>query len=172
MNKTIFKIINLLFIAFFFLDFSFLPNLLRYSLLWPYFTFSLIIFIFIFQVKFLWNIYFIFLTALFLTILLPLSFIWEVLLLLVILAEIYLLRMLIFDDRINFFRVNFNYLIAYFLFNSLFFLEYNLLAKLTNKEYFLMKEINWKLFIVKLFIGLIIFNFIYRLFIKLKIIKK
>ena len=172
MNKITFRIINLLLIIFFFLDFSFLGMLFNKTILSPYFTFSLILFIFIIQANFLLNIYFIFLTSIFLSILLAIPFLGMMFILMTIFLGVYFLKVFVFDERINFFRINFNYVLFYLLFNGLVFFVYNLVAKFRKLEGISISEIDWKLYIIKFFIGLIIFNFVYKLLRLLKIIKQ
>ena len=162
------KILFILFILFFYLDFSFVPGLLGAKLNWSYFIFSLVLLLFILRTGFwesiIWGIF----SLLFLNILMPFSFLGYGLILVIIWMGVYFIRTIFFDDELNLLRINIYFILFFVLFNILFFVGYNILVKTTNNVIFSIENINWQIETTKFFIGIVIYNLCYKL---LKIIQ-
>lgn len=161
------KIIFLLFIASFFLDFSFIPSLLGSGLSWPYFTLSLLIGTFLFsrniQKDSVWG----FLAIFSLNILLPFNFFGYVLIIVIIWGVIYFLKNIFFNEDLGCLKSNFSFIINFVLFGGLFFTGQYIQAKITEEVSFNWEDVNWAMFVAKLLIGIFIYNLSYQIIYKL-----
>ena len=157
------KIIFLLFIAAFFLDFSFIPNLFGSELSWPYAVLSLLIAIFLVNKNTQKNIGWGILAALALNILLPLNFFGYVVIVTIIWGVIYFLENVFFNEGQSYLKSNFSFIINFVLFGALFFIGQYIQAKILGETIFSLRDINWWIFSLKLFIGIIIYNLSYRI---------
>jgi len=161
------KIFFLLFIGGFFLDFSFTSSLLGSSLSWPYFTLSLLVSIFILnkslQKNIIWIVFGIFL----LNVLLPFNFLGYVLIVMMIWTVIYFLENVFFNEEQTYLKSNFIFLINFILFGILFFVGQCIRSKILGNISFDWQDINWMVFLVKLSIGVFIYNLTYRIVYKI-----
>ncbi len=161
------KIVFLLFIVAFFLDFSFIPNFLGSELGWPYMVLSLLIAIFLFNKNTQKNIGWGILAALALNILLPLNFFGYILIVIIIWGAIYFLENIFFNEGQSYLKSNFTFIINFVLFGVLFFVGQYIKAKILGESIFTLQNVDWWIFSLKLFIGIIIYNLSYRIVYKL-----
>jgi hypothetical protein len=156
------KIIFLLFIIFFFLDFSFVSSLLGSGLSWPYFTLSLLIATFLFgknmQMDSIWGI----LAILSLNILLPFNLFGYILIVIIIWGCIYFLKNIFFSEDLSYLKSNFSFIINFILFGGVFFTGQYIQAKITEGTSFGWGDISWTTLTIKLLIGIFIYNLVYK----------
>jgi len=157
------KIILLLFIISFFLDFSFVPSLLGSGLSWPYFTLSLLVAVFLIsrdmQRAAGWGILAIFL----LNVLLPFNLFGYALIILTIWRVIYFLRNVFFNEDLDYLKSNFTFIVNFILFGGLFFIGQYIQAKITEEDSFNWQDIKWGIVTIKLLIGILIYNISYKI---------
>jgi len=161
------KIFLLLWGVVFFLDFSFIPSLLSDNLSWPYFVISLITAIFLIEKNINKNIFWGILAVFILNILLPFSLFGYGVIMIIIWSIIYFLKNVFFNEEHGYLASNFTFITIFLLFAGLFFLGQYILSKISGKIYLGHQNINWILGGVKLFVGILIFNPIYKLIYKL-----
>jgi len=156
------KIILLLFIGSFFLDFSFISVLFGSSLSWPYFTLSLLISIFLLNKNKQKNIVWIVLGVFLLNILLPLNIFAYILIIITVWSVIYIFENIFFNEEHNYFKNNFIFSVNFVLFGILVFGGQCIKAKMSGECSFSWQDINWTVFALKLIMGSFIYNLTYR----------
>jgi hypothetical protein len=157
------KLILIFLIGFFFLDFSFFPACFNAFLIWPYFTFSLLVLIFLFGDSRMQQVFFGGAIILILKVLLPLNIFSYIIIIGIIWLVIYFLKIVFFSQNLNIWKTNLTYLLSFVMFEILFFIGQNIEGRVKEVEFFNPQDISWKIFLLRLFIGVIFFNLVFKL---------
>jgi len=160
------KIFLILFIFGFFLDFSFIPSLFGSNYSWPYSITSLIIASLLFNdnaQKIFWGT----IGVILLNIIMPFSLLIYGLIILSIWLMIYFLENIFLNKEFSYLKSNIIFIISFIIFNFLLFSGEYLKNKLFENESIIFYMPGFFNLTIKLLIGLLVFNLIYKVLHKL-----
>ncbi len=156
------KIKLLIFIVIFFLDFSFLPNLFGSRLGWPYFTLAVLTILFLQSKNRQEDMGGGVLAVVMFNMLIPFNIFGYGLIVLVIWAVMYYLKSIFFNEEPGYLKRNFSFILVFIIFGVLLFIGQNIKSKLIGEEYINLNKICWNVIWLKIVIGVISFNLIFR----------
>jgi hypothetical protein len=161
------KVILILLIFYFFLDFSFLPTINKSYLGGACLLTSFLILL-LTERTFLENIFWIILTAFFINIISPFYFSVYLIIWLMIIGIIYFIKMIFIDENLNIFKRNIIFILAFLFYKILLNFSYSFLTKdITLQNIFNFQGLSWQGLIIKFIVVIISYNIVYKIFSKL-----